>query len=330
MKVNSLRGRHVWESIVNAPEDGSCDQGTRFGRSMTLPDAINNLGEMSGCRTGVKPSHVAYVSKGEGDCMLAAIISRLSANDVVGNPRSSVVEMSCWSTKMLASVSPELKSPLLSKCRCSMHLGCPAQRHHVDLPLVSAGTEAFQPGTCGRDSEIGFFAIVTGEHGATIRIIRGGMNFMNAPISTFNAAVNDAKFSQLYIKPYSVAAMRSDLPHAGDSYLWSLLRLSLEGEEWASEVVQLISGLMANDCGCEAGNYSIACNCGGTCAPLVRAIVVQKDLQRGHCYFMNKSASVPLTNAVYTRGVDANFGVEEEGGVMESKISKWKEKESWV
>ena len=82
---------------------------------------------------------------------------------------------------------------------------------------------------------------------------------------------------------------------------------------------------MAKDRGCEDGNSSIASNCDGTCAPLVRAVVVQKDLKRGHCDFMNKSASVPLTNAVYTGGVYANFGVEEEGGVTESRISKWKE-----
>ena len=43
---------------------------------------------------------------------------------------------------------------------------------------------------------------------------------------------------------------------------------------------------------------------------------------------MKKSEPVPLTNAVYTRGVDANVGREEEGGVMEAKIMKWKE--SWV
>lgn len=213
-------------------------------------------------------------------------------------------------------------------CRCNVHLGCPAQRQHVDLPLVTSGTEMLPPGTCAKDSEIGIFTIITGEHGATIRIIRGGMNFMNAPEKTFESAVHDCKFSQLYIKPYSIAAMRSDLPHAGDEYIMSMLRLSMEGDEWAAGVIQLISKLMSNKCGCKAGDNATICECDGTCAPLAHVVVKQKDLIRGHCYFSNKDAVNPLTNAVYSRGVHSGFGVEEEGGVMQAELSKLTE--NWV
>ena len=97
---------------------------------------------------------------------------------------------------------------------------------------------------CGKESDIGLFSIITGEHGDTIRIIRGGMHFMNSPSRTFHAVVADAKYSQIYVKPYSIEVMSSDLPHAGDEYLLSLLRLSVEDEKWASDVMSSISKLM--------------------------------------------------------------------------------------
>ena len=76
-----------------------------------------------------------------------------------------------WGSKMLASIVPDMKIALGKRCRCNAHLGCPAQRVHVDLPFVSEGTEPFPPGMCGKESDIGLFSIRTGEHVATIYII---------------------------------------------------------------------------------------------------------------------------------------------------------------
>lgn len=150
--------------------------------------------------------------------MLASTISRLSENDEAGNPDSIILQMFSWGTKMLESIGPDFLVPMGPKYRCNMHLGCPAQRQHVNLPLVSAGTKHLQPGTCGQDSEIGLFTIITGERGATIRVIRCGMNFMNAPHRTFEAAAaaKDAMFSHLYSEPYLIAVMRNNLPYSGD------------------------------------------------------------------------------------------------------------------
>lgn len=166
--------------------------------------------------------------------------------------------------------------------QCNVHLYFPAQRQLVYLPFVTVGTEMLPPGTCAKDSEIGLSSIITGEDGATIRNIRGGMNFMNAPESTFESAVQDAKFSQLYIKPYSKAVMRSDFLHAGDEYTMSMLRLSIEGDEWAAGVINLISKLMSNKFGCKDGVIATSCECDWTCAPLAHVVVKQKDLTRGH------------------------------------------------
>lgn len=154
------------------------------------------------------------------------------------------------------------------------------------------------------------------------------MNFMNAPDRTFEAAAQDARFSQLYIKPYSIAAMRSDLPHAGDEYLLSLLRLSVEGERWACDAFERISALMSNKCGCDATGESTSCKCDGTCAPLVHRVQRLRDLIRGHCYFQNKGAVIRLTNAVYTRGMDSGFGIEEDGAYMQTMLSE--RKATWV
>lgn len=71
---------------------------------------------------------------------------------------------------------------------------CIWDARHVELPLVSAGTKGLLPGPSEKGSKIALFTIITGEHGVTIRIFRGGMKFMNAPASNFNAAVEDAKF----------------------------------------------------------------------------------------------------------------------------------------
>lgn len=77
----SAAGQSVWNSIINSPNDGSGDNVTRFGRAMTLPDTVNNLGKAYGSICGEKHTHSAYVSKGEGGCMLESVISRLFEHD---------------------------------------------------------------------------------------------------------------------------------------------------------------------------------------------------------------------------------------------------------
>ena len=50
MKFVPLGGMSMWKSIINAPDEQGGVSGNRFGRAMTLPDAINNLGEATGSR----------------------------------------------------------------------------------------------------------------------------------------------------------------------------------------------------------------------------------------------------------------------------------------
>lgn len=317
-------GELMWSSIINAPDNGVCEQGIRFGRLMTDANAINFLGETKNCRSGLNSTYAAYKSKGEGDCLLAAIVSRLFGSAKTGCPDTVGVEMVCWGTKMLASIGPDLVDESIPACKCNVHLGCPAQRVHVDLPLASADSECLPPGCSGCESDIGYFSIVTYLHGATIRIIRDGMHFMNGPEAIFDAAVKHTRFSQLYIPPFSIAVLRSDLPHAGDEYLMSLLRLSIEGEDWAVEALNKITTLMRNQCGCVSRESNDVCACDGTCGPYLAMVQANNDLVRGHCYFQSKSAAVPLTNSVYTRAGDRDFGSAEEGGVMESKLEELK------
>ena len=85
---------------------------------------------------------------------------------------------------------------------------------------------------------------------------------------------------------------------------------------------------MSNKCGCEVTRTSADCKCDGTCGTFQRDVGRQKDLIRGHCYFENKNVVVPLMKSIYTRDADPRFGLEEEGGVRQAKMSEWKE--SWV
>ena len=64
MKFVSLGRMTMWDSIINAPDEQSGVSGNRFGRAMTLPDTVKNLGEATGSRSGIRPPHGDYVSKG--------------------------------------------------------------------------------------------------------------------------------------------------------------------------------------------------------------------------------------------------------------------------
>lgn len=107
------------------------------------------------------PCHRAYVSKGEGNCVLAAVIIHLCCLAEVRNPKWINVEVFPWRSKILASIAQDMKISRGKRCMCNMHLGCPTQWVHVDLPSVTSGTEAFHTGTCGKESEIGRFLIPT-------------------------------------------------------------------------------------------------------------------------------------------------------------------------
>lgn len=104
----------------------------------------------------------------------------------------------------------------------------------------------------------------------------------------------------------------------------SLLRLSVEGEKWASDVMFYLSKLMINKCGCKEYSASTYLKCDSSCGSFLCDVRKKNDLIRGLCYFENKNASEPLTNLIYTRDEDPSFGMKEEGGIMQKNMSEWK------
>lgn len=115
------------------------------------------------------------------------------------------------------------------------------------------------------------------------------MHFIKSHSRIIHTAVADAKHLQVYIKPNFIAVMRSDLPHAGDKSLMLLLRLSVKGKNWASDVMFFISKLMANKCDCELCSTSTDFKCDGSFGPFMCDVRKQEDLIRDHCYLEKKT-----------------------------------------
>lgn len=196
---------------------------------------------------------------------------------------------------------------------------------HTDLAVKGAGDPSVPPGQQAGVLEIGGFMMCTFEKGAALRFVPDGQRFMNASQDIFLYSVVEAGFQQMYLPPWSVFISPSDAPNAGDAWLFSVFGCAIHGEAWSRRFLEVFYAMISNKCGCRKGTEGcLVCECDGRCTPLVRAVLDLDDLTRGHFYFTNKNAAVPLANFVYTRGA-VEFSETESGEAVTKAIAAWRD-----